>query len=303
MNKVFFKAGILSFSFWGLVIMAQGQQVVPTSSSTQADSALPATQTSSSLSATQAVAIVSPSPTPVATAIPAVKAATVVPTVKATPAKTEESLHLKDKFALGTDSLRVDENSTGIGSTTNTASLTALDAVWWFSDDSAIDFLATVSTAQTPGVDFNGNPYQYTNQIYGGGLGYRCNVSSPMRDLKIQGLARFTYGNYSNQQQLWYYAATNTNFETGTVNSESYNFIAGLGFEYFLPFCENLSVQSYLAFVAEYSDNSASLNYNSAIVNYGYTGYNNTTYQTSYWRTGLLLNGLSLSSVSVHYYF
>jgi hypothetical protein len=219
------------------------------------------------------------------------------------PAATPEMLHLKDKFAIGTDTLRLDENFTGYGSTPNSNAFSAVDAIWWFSDNEALDILATVSTVSSVGADFNGNAYGYPTQIFAGGLGYRWNISSPVRDLKIQGLARITYGHYTNQQEAWYYGPANISFEETAVNSESFNLIGGLGFEYFLPFCESFSVQSYLAFAASYNDNEGSVLYNPNMPKYGYTGYVNSGYHTGYWRTALLLNGLSLSSVAIHFYF
>jgi hypothetical protein len=291
MKRLFLRALILSFGLWGWIAAAQGQPAAPVAS--------PAPTVETTTAATPATAAIA-TPAAVSTPLPdTLPASSALPT----PAATLTEIHLKDRFAIGTDSIRVDENNTSIGSTSNTISQTAMDAIWWFSDDSGIDFLATFATTQTPGVDFNGATFEYPNQVFGGGLGYRYNLNSPEKGLMIQGLARVTYAHYTNQQQLWYFAPANVNFENGTVNSESFNFILGVGFEYFMPFCRSLSVQSYLAFAAEYTDNNGSLTYNPSMVNYGYTGYTNTSYSSSYWRTALLLNGLSLSSVSVHFYF
>ena len=246
MKRLFLKSWILSFCLWGWINAAQGQQATPVASPPPAAMATPE------------ASVPPASPAATSPALPDTMAASALP---ATPVAAPAALHLKDKFAIGTDSIRVDENSTGIGNTTGTASLTAMDAIWWFSDDSGLDFLVTFSTTQTPGVDFNGEATNYPNQIFGGGLGYRYNLNSPEKGLLIQGLARVTYAHYTNQQLLWYYAPANVNFENGTVNSESYNFILGVGFEYFMPFCQSLSVQSYLAFDAEYRDPDTGLIY------------------------------------------
>jgi hypothetical protein len=282
-------------------VCAQGQTPSQPAPSSQAVPSAPSSPTASTDTPVPTAAP-SSSPAPVAKTEPAVPSPS---PAASNPVTTPRELHLAGKFGIGTDTIRIDENSTSAGSSPGTALITAVDAIWWLSDDSGIDFLATLSEGQNPGVDFKGNEYNYPNEILGAGLGYRQVVASPVRELKIQGLARATYGHYSNQLELWYYSPANLSFESGNERSENFVFMAGLGFEYFMPFCESLSVQSYLCYVASYTDNSASTTYNSTMANYGYSlsGFNNTSYQSSYWRTSLLLSGLSLSTLSVHFYF
>ena len=265
----------MSVALWAAVTWAQGQPV---------DSAASVTATSAAL---------------VQQAVPA----TPIHLAPTASALAPGEAHLGGKLGIGTDSIRVDENGIAVGSIANTASLIGLDAIYWLSDNSGLDILATVSEADNPGPDNNGNATDYPTFIYGYGLGLRQNLSSPMKGLKIQGLLRFTYSNYSNQQDLNIHTNPNLSFEKAVLNSETFTGLLGLGFEYFLPFCEFISVQSYVSLTESFNDNSSSVTYNPAMATYGYVVPFNYSYSTSYWRTGFLLNGLSLSTLSVHFYF
>jgi hypothetical protein len=280
MKKLSIGIGIVAMCLWGGVVSAQDMQSTPSVSPTQVATVVPTIQTAP---------LVQPTPA--------------IETAQARPVATSEDIHLKGKFGIGTDNIRIDQNSTSVTSTPSTNSLAALDAIWWISDTSGIDVLGTVISAGAPGVDFDGNPYNYISRDLGCGLGYRRNLSSPCRYLKIQGLVRVTYGQYSNKQEMWFYANTQTNFELGILHSKTLNLMAGLGFEYFMPFCKSLSVQSYVTVLANYNDNDGSTIYNPVMTQYGYTGYKNTHYKTTYWRTAVLVNGLGLSSLAVHFYF
>jgi hypothetical protein len=213
------------------------------------------------------------------------------------PPATEFSL--AGKFGIGTDNIRIDENA---GST---ASLLALDITYWLSDKTALDFLGDYAVAGTsyPAFGFNGQYSNYTNQVLGVGFGLRQNLASPIRHLRLQGLFRATYAQYNYSYPPWWNSQTMTAYQIQSQFSETLQFSAALGFEYFMPFCDALSVQSNLAYVVSQNDGWETETYNPALPSLGYGTYTNTSSKFSYIRTGLVLNGLTLSTLSIHFYF
>ncbi len=224
------------------------------------------------------------------------------PAASETPVVSEKSLNLGGKFGIGTDSIRLDETLQG-GTNFTTASLTALDATYWLSDKSGLDFLGTFTAGSSPSYDLSGNPSDYPNKIWGLGLGFRRNLGSPIRNLRLQGLFRATYAQYTTSSVDWLYVYTPTAYQVQSQFNETFLLSAGLGFEYFLPFCDSLSVQSNLAYTVSQNDGWVSQTFNPNLPNLGYPGFNNSTLKYSYLRTGFAVNGLTLSSVSIHFYF
>jgi hypothetical protein len=108
-------------------------------------------------------------------------------------------------------------------------------------------------------------------------------------------LARVTYAEFINEQTVGW----NNNIANQVQENYAESFVisAGLGFEYFMPFCDSLSVQGNLAFAGSYNDGWESELYNP---NQNQTNY---TLKYSYWRTTFVSTGLTLSTVSVHFYF
>ncbi len=225
------------------------------------------------------------------------------PTVVVTPSVTpdaEKPLSLAGRFGIGSDSIRLDEDQLNtVSISINTISLTALDATYWLSNGSALDFLGAFSASDNPNFDFNGNTTNYPNQTWGIGLGYRQNLSTPIRDFRIQGLLRASYAQYKNDQLIWWNTQTGVGYDVQTQFSETILFSAGLGFEFFAPFCESLSLQSNLAYSISQNDGWVTQTFNAPLT----PGYKNFTSTYSYVRSGLVLSGLSLSTLSVHFYF
>jgi hypothetical protein len=254
--------------------------------------------------ATPSETIVS-SPTKVVTVqpIPQAQAVSTPAVILATPGVQGEVLRLKGKFGIGTDSIRVDQNSTSYTAAPGTSTYSAVDLTWWLDEKSGVDFFATYSLTNNPGADFTGATYAYPTDVIGAGIGYRRNLASPSRFLRLQALARVTAARYKSDQQLSFNSTYNLNFELGTMMEKSYNFMGGLGFEFFMPFCKSLSLQSNLVFQASYNDCKESITYNPAMTNYGNTLPANTGYYKKYWKAGVLVNGFSLNTLSVHFYF
>jgi hypothetical protein len=173
----------------------------------------------------------------------------------------------------------------------------SLDATCWLSDQAALDVLATANAGSNAGFDFNGNPTNFPNTTWGAGLQLRGNLTAPFRNLRLQGLFRATYAQFNQQEVTW----TNNNITNQIQDcySETFLLSAGLGFEYFMPFCDSLSVQGNLAFTGAYNDGWISESFNPS-QNLGQANY---TVKYSNFRTAIVTTGLTLSGLSVHFYF
>lgn len=187
----------------------------------------------------------------------------------------------------------------GMGLGTMTYGGTALVFRYWMDNGTALDILAGGSDNPTTGYDFSGNPIALSNFGFGVGLGLKENLSEPVRDVFVQMIERVTYSQN-------YVQTTGTVNENGYVYGDSNNVAQnqqinvfwGLGFEAFIPFWRNLSIEGSVGVSA-----NATFNQNSSIYNPAYSTLPNT--QTS---SGLLTGGadsdtFSLVNGAVHFYF
>jgi hypothetical protein len=103
----------------------------------------------------------------------------------------------------------------------------------WFNDQIALEALI--------------NEYNGHGAI---GLGFIQNIAHPQRDVYIHLLGRATFANFTSTPQL----------VTPVFTLTYFSFTAGIGFEVFMPFCENLSVDGWMGeeFYAEDYDGTYS---------------------------------------------
>ena len=147
----------------------------------------------------------------------------IVPAEGVTAAVTPEPFspdHLKDKWGIG---ILFD------------SPLSFSDLRWWFDDKTAFDFYAGGSFSQQPSSDFNGNTIYLPQWSWGVGLGLRENIAHPIDDVWVQMAERLTYDGSSQQDG---YSKERTIY--------SYNDLFGffgVGFEAFVPFWRNLSLE------------------------------------------------------------
>ncbi len=232
------------------------------------------------------------SPPPLVTLVPT---PTTVPTASPTPV--DKPLSFEGKFGIGYEYIRVDEVQNTSYNNFVTNNLLSLDTTYWISNQTALDILATANAGSYMGTDFNGNSTNFPNTTWGGGLQLRDNLSAPLHDLRLQALFRATYAQFSQEEVNWS-SNYNITYQIQDCYSETFLLSAGLGFEYYLPFCDSLSVQGNLAYSGAYNDGWISETFNPK-----YNVGANYTIKYSNYRTAFVLTGLTLSGVSVHFYF
>jgi hypothetical protein len=178
--------------------------------------------------------------------------------------------HLKGTWALGYDYFNV------LGST--------VTARKWIENDLALDFM--LGGNFSPGYSYAGSSSNTdTFWNFGVGVGLRQNIARPIQDVYIQWLFLLSY-NQSYQQAndgLGYYNASD--------QTQTLNLFIGPGFEAFLPFLQDLSVEANLG-----------LNITS------YWAEDNGGYNTLYgwnWKVGLGSDSstFSIFNAAAHFYF
>ncbi len=168
---------------------------------------------------------------------------------------------------------------------------------YWLSEKSALDLLFSSNTYGNPSFDFNPNATSQSNDGWGLGLVYRNNLLAPARNLRFQGLVIADYSYNDN-----YLSNLNNNLVTEIYENKNENFQwgVGLGFEYFLPFCDSLSLQSALFYTA-----TANFYTYRNVYNPSQSGNPPNSNQTNFYlRVGDFSNsGLTLNAVNIHFYF
>ena len=215
----------------------------------------------------QAAPAENPSATPVS---PIAPAATLTPTPE---------LKLSGRFGIGSGFI---DNKYG--------SSTCLSLRYWLLDGVCVDFLGYYSGYTNPGNSFAGASVADPYYQVGGGLGFKFNLAEIRKNLFLQLDTQGSY--YLNHYQFSYVN------EQDITDNETWSLFAGIGFEYFFPFLDCLSVESSLGFMQGFDFSKAVYNYNPAQVS------NTNFIATSSGTDGrLLVNGGSLGGVSLHLYF
>ena len=205
----------------------------------------------------------------------------VTPTFTPTPSKTSFEGH----FGLGFSSVSVSPAYAQSGSAD---SVYLFDIRYWLSDGFILEALVGGTAGTQLGSDANNNPYDDPYWAYSYGLGVKSNLSEPVPGLLIQTITRLLYLQNSSQK------SSNT-----TVYQDQYDYLslsAGLGFEYFMPFAKNLSVET--SVTLEFDENWESYTATPRNVN-----SSSTVYSPSTWVFKVNSPGFNLTSISIHYYF
>jgi hypothetical protein len=193
--------------------------------------------------------------------------------------------HLKGYFGMGLGSM--------------TYGGTALVFRYWMDNSTALDIMAGGGDNPTTGYDFSGNAIALSNFGFGVGLCLKENLSEPVRDVFVQMIERVTYSqNYiqttgTTSQNGYIYGTSNN-----VSQNQQINLFWGLGFEAFIPFWRNLSIEGSVGLSA-----NATFNQASSIYNPTYTTQPNTQTSSGLITGGASSNTFSLVNGSVHFYF
>jgi hypothetical protein len=208
----------------------------------------------------------SPSPTPSPTATPV----------------TTDDLHLGGRLGFGTGMVPFDINTYGFN-------LTTISGRLWLSDQFCLDLEGAYNSYTSSGTGFYDIAVSNPNTTYSFGLGGKLNIKEPMKYLFIQLLAQVSFTDNNYQQS--------GDTQINTINNETVGMFAGIGFEYFIPFLDNLSVESNIGF---YSN----LNWVTTITEYLPT-YNlpNNVKTTNDYSNLIQVNGMTFNTLIVHFYF
>jgi hypothetical protein len=229
-----------------------------------------------------------PSPTASATAVPTIKTKispqipqnsnTVVASAATATPDAKNELHLSGKLGFGTGFIPFNNYS---------FTLNTLSARLWLSEKFCLDLEGTYNGYSNSGTDLNGNAVQDPNQTYGIGLGFKYNVKEPVKNLFIQLIGQASYA-------ANIYRSSQT-YEIDNYNNQTWGSFVGIGFEYFIPFFDSLSVESNVGYSMDF--------YNSTTTSqYSYGGPEVITTKNTY-GSSTLVNGLTINTLIIHFYF
>lgn len=227
------------------------------------------------------------SPTGSPTAVPETRTMPPMPSlskaVAATPTPADD-FHLTGRLGFGTGMVPFNENVYG-------ELLNTISARYWFSEKFCLDLEGSYNGYSDSGTDFNDNTIQTPNETYAIGLGFKYNLKEPVKYLFLQliGQISFADNSYENAQV----------YQLVTTNNETWGGFVGLGFEYFIPFFNSISVESNIGYSFDINDVITQTQDNPDA--YGPTPVTTTSVVT---RQGLIqVNGMTASSLIVHFYF
>jgi hypothetical protein len=203
------------------------------------------------------------------------------PSPTATPVTTDD-LHLGGRLGFGTGFVPFDINTYGFNLTTVSGRL-------WLSDQFCLDLQGAYDSYTSAGTSFNNVTVYNPNTTYALGLGGKFNIKEPMKYLFIQLLAQVSFTDNNYQQS----ADTQIN----TVDNQTLGMFAGIGFEYFIPFLDNLSVESNIGFYSDFNWVTTTTQYLPAY------GLPVAVKQTSDYSNLIQVNGMTFNTLIVHFYF
>ena len=161
-----------------------------------------------------------------------------------------------------------------------------LSARKWIENNSALDFYAGVSYETQLGVDFNNNWVTIPKYAFDLGVGLRQIVARPVENVHIEVIQRLLF-----TSSYWEYAGSTYDEVHG---SQKFDLYLGIGFEAFMPFWKNLSLEGDVGIDAAitYYDNRTKFP----------TGPDNLV---SYWETSISTqnNNVGIVNLAVNYYF
>jgi hypothetical protein len=167
-------------------------------------------------------------------------------------------------------------------------SIFLFDIRYWLSNQFILEVLAGGTAGTQLGSDAFNNPIDDPYWAYCYGLGIKTNLAEPFDGLLVQCITHLLYLQNSSQKS-----------NSISVYTDQYQYLSvsiGLGFEYFLPFLKNLSLET-----------SANLEFDENWENYTATPRNTFTSPTVYTPSTYVFKvttpGFNLTSISIHYYF
>jgi hypothetical protein len=163
----------------------------------------------------------------------------------------------------------------------------------WLNERTALDLMVGGNYEPGPGSQPNTFSTFYWN--YGLGAGFRFNLARPVEDVFVQWIVQLSYlQNYEQQTD-----ETQSPASVSTTQEQILNLYLGPGFEAFLPFWKNLSIEASVGInlSSTWSQNSDLNNGFQLTPNYSYT-------HTWQWSTGFGSNNTSFSifEAAVHFY-
>ena len=223
--------------------------------------------------------------TPVITSTPS-------PTASPTPTHTSPKCEWADRFGLGLSQISVRPYQYYFAYQP-VDSLTLISIRYGLSDRFLLEVLLGGTAGTNVGYDIYGYPTvndPYWAYCYG--LGVKTNLVRPFDGFWVQALTRFLYFENSAQSSLDNYTLTS---DVLSDHYQSLSVAAGLGFEYFLPFLKNLSLET-----------SETVEFDTNWETYTDTSRKTskvTTENYSTWVLQVVSPGFNLTSLSIHYYF
>lgn len=106
---------------------------------------------------------------------------------------------------------------------------------WWFEDNMALDLYAGGNYSEQSGANFTNQLITVPRWAWGMGFGLRENIAHPIEDVVIQAIQTATYDAVLSQYS--------SNSQTNANQNQDLTAYLGLGFEAFLPFWKNLSIE------------------------------------------------------------
>jgi hypothetical protein len=164
----------------------------------------------------------------------------------------------------------------------------------WLDEGMALDFM--LGGTYDPGPAIQPDTYNNFSWNFEVGFGLRQNIARPVKDVFVQMLVQLSYyQTYSTQTDT-----TQTPNGVATNQEQELNLYIGPGFEAFLPFWQNLSVE------ASIGANVSVIWREQTVLNNGFELLPNYSANNSWaWQAGIGNNNTTFSvlSAAVHYYF
>lgn len=191
------------------------------------------------------------------------------------------------------------KGTTGFGITSFNYTGSALAYRYWTSDSTALDIYLGGNYSQTNSYDFSGNSTVVPNWNYGLGAALKQNWNEPVKNVFIQSLERLTYSqNYNQSISTTSNSGTLYGYEYYYNQNQALGLYLGLGFEAFIPFWENLSIEGTIGVSATASWSETNTFYNS-----NFSSNTNTHTSAFIFNFGSGSNTFSILNGAVHLYF
>ena len=178
---------------------------------------------------------------------------------------------------------------------------TALSFRKWISDDTALELLVSGNIVTNNQADFSGSYQLLPNYNWSLGLQMKNNLAGPENNIYLQLVTALTFSQTHTVTESLTSSANPpylTAYERSIADADVINAFVGPGFEAFLPFWKNLSIEGNagMNFSATWSSNDQ--DYNPALTS-------TRNYSSAGWSlaAGTKLNAFSIVNAYIHFYF